>query len=332
MNSTTIYVNRNIDSIFAAAALAVALGRKGYRVFIEFPQESSLKKLNIHNSYAVDILHTSGASLRNSIALSHLSQRKLGLIYKYDTEGKYNIYMKLSNVSSTLEIALEYIKTLNESVSVPGNLLNDLAFIKSNNVKRLTRIGRVLYYAYRWGLNNDDLLHTIYNYAYGVVTTKTLKLSESLEKAARNFEYSLNIKDEIINEQRYMQKDNVALAIISSASEDEFVRSNLIYIKSIINELLSDLCRKHALAVLVYESNQVHEAKFCINRDVPIDLSKMFASLPGDILSYVNYTYKGAQATMTFKNPNNATLDNAIRICNAVISEFIQAIKGVRNN
>lgn len=332
MNSTTIYVNRNIDSIFAAAALAVALSKKGYRVFIEFPQESNLRKLNILNSYAIDVLHTSGALLRNSIAISHLPSKKLGLIYKYDAEGKYDIYMKLSNVGSTLETALEYIKTLNESISIPSNLLNDLALIKSNNIRRLTRIGRVLYYAYKWGSNNDELLHTIYSYAYGVITTKTLKLNDDLEKAARNFEYSLSIKDKIINEQRYMQIDNAALAIISSASEDEFVRSNFIYIKSIINELLNDLCRRHALAAVVYESNRVHEVKFCINKDISVDLSKVLAGLPEDILNYINYTYKGTQITMTFKDSNNATLDNTIRVCSAVISELNQVIKGVKGN
>lgn len=322
MSSVTIYINRGVDSVFAAAALAIALSRKRYRVFVEFPKLEDLKRVSIVSSYAIDVLHTSGATFRNSIAITHAPAKRLGLVYRYDANGRCDVYMKLTNISSTLETALEYIKTLNENVGVPKELLDDVANIKSNNVKRLTRLGKTLYYAYRWSAVSDDVLNALYSYAYNAINVRSMRLSEELEKAARNFEYALEIKDKLINESKYLLTGSGALVLAVREMGNEFIRSNLTYLRCVIDELITELCKRHQLAHVVYEGPIGYEIRSCISRNLGISYSEVMKGLPDDVLSLVDVVSKGDHVVMRFKDVSKATIDNAIKICNAISSRL----------
>lgn len=322
MSSVTIYASRSVDSVFATAVLATALGRRRYRVFIEFPRLEDLKKMNIVNSYTVDIVHTSGAMLKNSIAITHVPVRRLGLVYKYDVSGKHDVYMKFNNINSTLETTLEYVKTLNESIDVPKELLSDIANIKSYNMRGLTRLGRALYYAYRWSIVSDETLNSLYSYAYNVINTRSMRLNEELEKAVKNFEYALSIKDKLIGELRYLLTDNGALVVITDETNDEFIRSNLTYLRSVTDELVIELCRKHKLAYVIYKSMLGYEIKSCICKDFGTSYPELMKELPEDLVNQVEVLSRGGYVLIRFKDVNNATLDNAIRICSTISSKL----------
>jgi len=325
--SITIYTNKNIDAVFAAAALATTLSRRNYRVFIEFPSNPNLEKLNIINSYVIDLTHTNNIVIKNSVAMIHIPTKKLGLIYKYDNDGRYNISMKLSNINSTLEVALEYVKTLNDNIRVPQELLRDLACIKSKEISKLTRLGRTIYYAYRWGAGKDDILFSIYNYAYNLFMSKITKISSDLERNAKNYEYALSLINKVINEEKYTVFEDIATIVLSSSyTEDEFLKNNLQYLKVVANELLNNLCRKHKMVLLINENTNGHEIRLCINKNLNLDPDKIVNNIP-DLLNLVNYLRYKTYITITFKNPEASTLDNAMKLCQMIISNSIQLIK-----
>lgn len=322
MNSVTVYASRSVDSVFATAVLATALGRKRYRVFIEFPRLEDIRKKSIINSYAIDITHTSGAVLKNTVAITHVPMKRLGLVYKYDVSGKHDVYMKFNNINSTLETSLEYVKTINESIEVPRELLNDIANIKSHNMRGLTRLGKALYYAYRWSIVSDEVLNALYSYAYNVINVKSMKLNEELEKAVRNFEYALTIKDKLIGESKYSLIGNSALVVITDEINDEFIRSNLTYLRCVTDELVTELCRKHKLAHVVYRGMLGYEIKSCVCRDFGMNYPEFIKELPDDIINQVEVVNRGSYMLIRFKDVSNATLDNALRVCNTISSKL----------
>jgi hypothetical protein len=325
--SVTIYSNKNIDAIFAAAALATTLSRKNYRVFIEFLNNPDSEKLNIINSYAIDLTHANNIVIRNSIAIVHIPTKKLGLIYKYDNDGRYNVSMKLSNINSTLEVALEYVKTLNDNIRVPQEILRDLACIKSKDISKLTRLGRTIYYAYKWGAGKNDTLLSIYNYAYNLFTSKNTKVSSDLERNAKNYEYALSLINKVINEEKYTVFEDLATMVLSSNYvEDEFLKNNLQYLKVVANELLNNLCKKHKMALLVNENTNGYEIRLCINKNLNLDPDKIINNIP-ELLNLVNYSIYKSYITITFKNPEASTLDNVMKLCQTIISNSIQLIK-----
>ncbi len=320
-SSTTIYASRDLDAIFATAALATTLSRKGFKVFVEFPKSSDMSKISIVNSYSVDITHLNNVQIRNSVAVTHILPKRLGLVYKYDNDGRHIITMKLSNISSTVEVVLEYVKTLNDSIYIPQELLKDLARMKFREISRLTRTGRSIYYAYKWGLGRDETLLTLYNYAYTVFTSKNMKVTPEIERDAKNYEHALSLINVMITEKMYEVVGDAAIVVISSKyGGNEFIKSNLNYLRAVANELLGNLCKEHKVSVMVGEGGSGHDIRLCVNRELGIDVSKILSGLPSDVSDMIAYRTTKTHAHITFKNAELATLDNALKITKALLS------------
>ncbi|MEM0453921.1 MAG: hypothetical protein QXO98_04630 [Sulfolobales archaeon] len=320
-SSTTIYSSRGLDAVFATAALASTLYKKGYRVFVEFPKPSDIGRINIVNSYSIDITHLNNVAIKNAIAITHVPLKRLGLVYKYDNDGKYNTTMKLNNINSTLEVALEYIRTLNDSIFIPQELLKDLSYIKFKELTRLTRVGRTIYYAYRWGLGRDETLLSLYNYAYLLFTTKNVKITSEIEKDAKNYEQALSLINTIINEGIYEKVGDSAIIVISNKYDgNELLKNNIHYLRVVANELLGNLCKNHKMAVMVFENYSGHEVRLCINKNLNLDVDKVLNNLPNDLSDVIEVKSAKTYAYITFKNPENGTLDNSLKVSQAILS------------
>jgi len=323
--STTIYAECRLDSVFATAVLAIALGRKGYRVFVEFPEPTARRGLNILNSYSVDITHLSGASLRNSIALTHIPEKRLGIVYRYGSDGKYSAIMQFNNMNSTLELSLEYIKTLNENVIVPQEIVSDLARIKLGELGKLTRLGRTLYYAYRWNIRNHSYVQTLYNFAYTSLMHKRIKVTDDIQRDARNFEEALKIKDKLINEGIYTQVGDAALVVISDEEPcNEFIRNNFEHLRVVAYDVLNELCRKHPLSILIYKDVQGHEVRVCGSKAVATNIVNYVNELPEDVKNLITYSTRRTCINITFRDLSKATLDNALKVANEVIANYLR--------
>ncbi len=315
MPSSTIYASRNLDAVFAASALAATLCKKGYRIFVEFPRPSDMSKVSIVNSYSVDITHLNTVQIRNSVAITHIPMKRLGYVYKYDNDGRYNVMMKLSNVNSTLEVVLEYVKILNDSIHVNQELLKDIARIKLKEMQKLTRMGRTIYYAYMWGVGRDETLLSLYNYAYTIFTSKNMKLSPEIERDAKNYEYALSLINTVVKENRYDMVGDIATVILSSKYDgNELVRGNINYLKVVANELLSNLCREHRISAIVDEDVSGHSIRLCINRNLSVDASKIIERLPNEILGVIDYKATKNYAYIVFRNSELATLENMLKL------------------
>lgn len=319
-SSTTIYSGRGLDAIFATAALASTLYRKGYRVFIEFPNPANISKVSIVNSYSIDITHLSNVTIKNSTAITHIPIKRLGLVYKYDNDGKYITTMKLSNINSTLEVILEYVRTLNDSIFIPQELLRDLAYIKSKEIFKLTRMGKTIYYAYKWGLGRDDTLLSLYNYAYSLFTSKNVKINPEIERDAKNYEHALSLINAIVNEGIYDKVGDSAIIVISSKYEgNEFLKNNMQYLRVVTNELLGNLCKNNKVAVVVSEGSAGHEIRLCVNKNLNVEVDSVLSNLPADVLSITEIKGAKTYAFMTFKNPEHGSLENALKVSQTMI-------------
>ncbi|MEM0361355.1 MAG: hypothetical protein QXY36_03575 [Sulfolobales archaeon] len=320
-SSTTIYTSRSLDAIFGTAALAATLFKKGFKVFVEFPKPSEMSKISITNSYAVDITHLSNVQIRNSVAMTHVPMKRLGLVYRYDGNGRYSTTMKLSNINSTLEVVVEYVKTLNDNVFVPQELLKDLARIKAKDLSKLTRVGRSIYYAYKWGLDRDETLLSLYNYAYTLFTSKNMKITPEIERDAKNYEYALSLINTIIKERSYEVFGDIATIVISSKyNNHELIKNNINYLRVVSSELLGNLCREHKISVLVNEGTSGYDIRLCVNKDLNIDADRIIRSLPNNILDMVDFKTAKTHAYIVFKNSELATLENALKLTQTLVS------------
>ncbi|MCX8184941.1 MAG: hypothetical protein RMI56_02420 [Sulfolobales archaeon] len=317
--TTTVYAGLTWDDIVGAAALAVGLGRKGYRVYVDLPIREEFNNLKILKSYAVGIQPKSGVSIFNSVAMIYSRSRGVGYVFKYDDNGRSEILMKLSTVRSATEVVNEYLATISAAVEIPQQLVDDIVAMNNGGINKLSKIGRVIYGVHKLKVNDKNVRLTLYNYAYSSIATKNLKLPEELLALYGEYDRSVKLVSELIKEDRFITIGPYKVALITSKHSDEFVVNNLSYLKPFASEILSHICRQSSPAFLIYEgSPNVHEIRACVRFNVSI--VKVVDSIPKEVLDKVKISTTASSVTIEFNNPLDASFENALDLVTQIIS------------
>ncbi|MEM1623008.1 MAG: hypothetical protein QW543_02560 [Sulfolobales archaeon] len=319
--ATTVYAGLTWDDVVGAAALAAALGRKGYRVYVDLPTRTELSSLRILKSYAVGIQPKGGVSIVSSIAMIYSKTRRMGYVFKYDDSGRGEILMKLSTVNSTTEVVKEYLSTINADIEIPQQLIDDIIAMNNGGLNRLSKVGRVLYGVYKLKSNDKNVRLMLYNYAYSSILTKNLKLPQELLLLYREYEKSLKLVDELIKEDRFITIGPYKIALISSKHSDEFIAKNIEYLRPFAPDILAHLCRHSSPAFMIYEEYpNVHEVRACVKYNVSI--VKVVDSIPKELLDKVSISTTPTSVTIEFINPQDASLDRALEVVTQVIARL----------
>ena len=319
--STTIYSDWGWDEVFATAVLAVALMRKGYKVFLEFPSPSERRGLVISKAYSVGITHRDGAKLVNSLALDFISDKKLGLVLKYDSTGKSEVLMRLASMESLTDVALEYVSTLNENVVLPKQIVDDIKNINNQRIDRLSKVGKVMYKALKMNYNNKEFRYLMYRFAYNVVTTKSLKPSEELIRESSKYDEALRLADRMVREGHYINMNNIKILTVSSNFNNEFIRKNLSLLKYVAYDALIRICRNDGFGILIQETELGHTMRICMfsrNRSF-VDIIK---SIPPEVSQKLYIVLRGNHLIIKFRDPKESSLDSMLEIASRVVASL----------
>ncbi len=317
--STTIYSDWSWDDIFSSAVLAIALSRKGYKVFIEFPTPLERRGLIISRSYSVGITHKDGATLLNSLALEYINDRKLGLVIKYDGEGKSDILMRFANASSLTEVTMEYVSTMNERVEVPQQILNDIIAMNNMRLDKLSRVGRVMYRALKMNYSNKEFRHLMYSFAISVITTKSLKIPDQLIREASKYDIAMELGNKLIKESHYIDMNGVKVITVSSKFNNEFIRKNIQLLKSVAYDVLVKACRSDGFAILVQETELGHTMRVCLLRR-DISFVNIIKTIPTEVSQRLLITLRGNHLIIKFKDPKESSLDSMLDLAAKIVS------------
>ncbi len=319
--TTTVYAGVTWDDIVGAAALAIGLSKKGFRVYIDLPVKEEFNNLRIVRSYAVGIQPRNGVVFSSSTSMIYSKVKKMGYVFRYDESGRGEILMKISTVNSVAEVVREYLATINVDVEIPQQILDDIIAMNNGGINKLSKIGRVIYGIHKIKNNDKNVRLLLYNYAYNSILTKNLRLPQELLTLYSEYEKALKIVEELVKEGRYMTIEPYKVAIISSKYSDEFVSSNVEYLRPFVSDILSQLCRQSNPAFVVYEDySNVHEVRVCVKYSTSI--VKVVDSIPKDLVEKLNIVTAPTSVTIEFLNPQEATLDNALNLVNQMISKL----------
>ncbi len=318
-SSTTIYSDWGWDEVFSSAVLAIALSRKGYKVFIEFPTPLERRGLVISRSYSVGITHRDGATLINSLALEYINDRKLGLVIKYNGEGKSEILMRFANASSLTEVTMEYVSTMNERVDVPQQILNDIVAMNNMRLDKLSRVGRIMYRALKMNYSNKEFRNLMYSFAISVITTKSLKIPDSLAREASKYDIAMDLGNKLIKNRHYIDLNGVKVITVSSKFNDDFIKKNITLLKSVAYDILVKTCRSDGFAILIQETELGHTMRVCLlRRDV--SFINVIKSIPPELSQRLLITLRGNHIIIKFKNPSESSLDAMLDIATKIVS------------
>jgi len=324
--NTTIYSGWTWDEVVASAVLTTALIRKGKKVFVEFPSPQEAKNLVITGAYAIGLSHREGVTLRNSIALKFINDKKLGIIFRYDNAGKPEVMMKFANVNSVTETALEYALMLNEKIELPEQLLNDIINMNALRFDKLSRIGKIMYKALKMNYNNKEFRKEMYDFALNSIKTKSLKLSSSLMREATKFDEALRIANKLIKEDHYIKYNDIPILVISTKFNDEFVKTNFNLLKPIAYDVLLKLCRNNGVGMLLLETELGHTLRVCLHKK---DLSfvKIVSSIPRELSEKLLITLRGDHVIIKYRNPEESSFDNVLNLANLITATIISSGK-----
>ncbi len=322
--TATVYVGLALDDVVGAAALAAALGRKGYRVYVDLPIREELSNLRILGSYAVGIQPKGGVNMVDSIAMVYNKAKGMGYVFRYDGNGNGEVLMKLRAASSVTEVVREYLSTISADVEVPKQLLDDIIALNNGSPDKLSKVGRVLYGVYRLKSNDKNVRTMVYNYVYNSIVTKNLKLPSELQLLYNEYERSLKLVDELIKSDRLVTIGPYKVALLSSKHSDEFVVQNIDYLKPFASEILAHACRQRSPAFLIYETSPgVHEIRVCVRYNVSI--ARVVGSVPRDVLDRVSISTSPTSVQIEFTDPSKASVDEALDIVTRMIASLSNA-------
>lgn len=322
--TTTVYAGLTWDDIVGAAALAAALSKKGYRVYVDLPSRDELSNLRIVRSYAVGIQPKGGVSIVNSTAMVYSRSRRTGYVFRYNENGQGEVLMKLSTVSSVTEVVKEYLLTISCSIELPQQLLDDVIAVNDGDLNRLSKVGRMIHGVHKLKGNDKNVRLILYNYAYNSILTKNLKPPQELSSLYAEYEKALKLAEGVVKEGRFMEMGSYRVAIISSRYGDDFIASNLDYLRPFASDILSSLCRQNGLAFLVYENpGGIHEVRACVRYNVSI--ARVVDAIPSDVVDRLSVTTTQTSVTLGFLDPNDATLENSLQLVSRLISNLSKA-------
>lgn len=314
----TVYAGLTWDDIVGAATLAVALGRKGYRVYVDLPTREDLSNLRIVRSYAVGIQPKGGVCLINSTAMVYSKSKRAGYVFRYNENGQGEMLMRLSTVNSVTEVVKEYLLTINSEVELPQQLLDDVVAMNNGGLNKLSKIGRMIYgvHKIKGGDRNTRLL--LYNYAYNSILTKNLKPPQELASLYGEYEKALKLVEDLVKEERLVEIGQYKVAVVSSKHSDDFIINNFGYLKLFASDILSSICRQSSPAFLIYEDlGGVHEIRVCVRYNISI--ARVVDAIPRDAVDRVTVTTTPSSITIKFLDPGEATLDNSLHLVSQII-------------
>ena len=315
--NTTIYSGWGWDETFATAVLATALIRKGFRVYVEFPSPSEKKGLLIAKAYSIGLTQKDGVVLNDSTAIQYIPEKRLGIVLKYDLQGKSDVVMSFSNINSITESTLEYVQTLNEEVRLPEQLIKDIERMSNGNIDKLTKVGKAMLKSLKMNYTSKEFRQVMYSFALKVVTTNNLKISNDLLKEAERYDKAVELAEEVVNRKEYIPYGKLKVLVISSKFSREFVRGNYQLLKPVAYDLLSKICKNEGVAVLVQETDLGHLIRVCL-RDTNISFVKVISSIPRELSDKLLITLRGSHIIIKFRNLEESTLDNALQLTDVI--------------
>ncbi|MCD6323703.1 MAG: hypothetical protein J7L55_01160 [Desulfurococcales archaeon] len=328
--STTIYSGWGWDEVISTAVLATVLLRKGYRVYIEFPQPSEKKGLLISRSYAVGITHKDGAVISDSTAIDYIPEKKLGIVIRYDGEGKGDVVMRFSNVASLTESMLEYVQTLNEEIKLPEQLLKDLELMNRGGGEKLSKVGRTLLKALKMNYSSKDFRKVMYSFALDVIKSRSLRIPEEIAREAEKYDEAVGLAEKIIEEKQFIPYGKLKVIVISSKFSRDFIRNNYGLFKPIAYDILTKVCRNDGVAVLVQETELGHVIRVCL-RTTEVSFVKVISSIPEELSERLLITLRGNHIIIKFKDPSESSLDKALELVERIGTTISTALEGKRN-
>ncbi len=319
--STTVYAGLTWDDILGTAVLATALARKGFRVYVDLPTKEELHGLRIVRSYAVGIQPRNGVTFANSAAMVYSRPKRMGYVFRYGEDGRGEVVMKLSTVSSVTEVVREYLYTINADIEVPKQLLDDVVAMGNGGLDRVSRVGRTIYGVCRLKCNDKTARQLLYSYAYSAVNTGNLRLPQEVLNLYAEYEKALKLAETLVKEDRVVSFGPYKVIVISSKHSDELVASNLEYLRPLATDILNQVCRRSSPAFLVYEDESgIHAVRACVKFNVSI--AKLVNSIPSEILDKLSVSTSATSVSIEFLDPSTATLERALELVGQIATKL----------
>jgi len=313
VRSTTVYAGLTWDDILGTAVLAAALARRGFRVYVDLPTKEELRGLRIVRSYAVGIQPRNGVTFSNSTAMVYSRPKRMGYVFRYYEDGRGEVIMRLSSVSSVTEVVKEYLPTINADIEVPKQLLDDVIAMGNGGLERVNKIGRTIYGVCRLRCNDKSVRQMLYSYAYSAVTTGNLKLPQEILNLYAEYEKALKLAEAVVKEDRVVSVGPYRVVVVSSKYSDELVSSNIGYLRPLATDILNQVCRRSSPAFLIYEDESgVHSIRVCVRFNVSI--ARVVDSIPRELLDKLSVSTSATSVSIEFLDPSAATLERALEL------------------
>lgn len=322
IQNTSIYSKVGLDEILATAILSNALANKGVRVYVEFVPQSLKSPLKIVRSYAVGLTPSQVINIYNSTGFHVLSEKRLGIVTRYDDSGKGEILMSLSETTTLTQTILEYIQTLNTSVELPEQLLKDIMSYTAGRISDVSKIGKALAKAMKVNYNSVDFPNLLYTYFLNIIRSKSYRLSPEMEREAAKYDEALKLIDEILNSENVIRYGSLRVAVVSRNFDKQIVKDNYWLLKPLTHEMLAKLCREDGVGMVVLETELGHTLKVCLGVR-SVSFVNIISSIPKELSSELNVSLKGNHVMIKFRDPSKSSLDAMLNVADIIASGIV---------
>ena len=314
---TSIYAKTGLDEVLATAVLSSALNSRGVKTYIEFVPQVVKNPIKIIKSYVIGITPSPSISIYSSIGLLLIPEKRLGVVTKYDSTGKSEVLMSLSETHTLTQVALEYVQTLNISIDPPEQLIKDIMLLTIGKPAEASKVGKALAKAMRIYYNSPEFLNNLYTYFLQVLRTKSYKLSPEIEEKAMKYDEALKLVDELLKSDSLLNYGPLKVAVISRNFEKPLIKDNYRLLKPLVNEILVKLCKEYEIGMVVLETDLGHTLKICLGSR-KISFVNIISSIPKELSSELNVTLKGNHVLIKFKDPSKSSLDTVLGIADSI--------------
>ncbi|MEM0014054.1 MAG: hypothetical protein QXS42_06470 [Zestosphaera sp.] len=325
IQNTSIYSKVGLDEVLATAILSNTLTSKGVRVYVEFVPQTIKTPLKIVRSYAVGLTPSQFISIYSSTGFHILSEKKLGIVTKYDDSGKGEILMSLSETTTLTQTILEYIQTLNAAVELPEQLLKDVTSYTSGRVNDMSKIGKALAKAVKVNYNSTDFPNVLYTYFLNVIRSRSYKLNPEVEKEATKYDEALKLIDEILNSENVIRYGPLRVAVVSRDFDKQIIKDNYWLLKPLTHDMLSKLCREDGVGMVVLETELGHTLKVCLGVR-SVSFVNIISSLPKELSSELSVSLRGSHVMIKFKDPSKSSLDTMLNVVDIIASNIVSLL------
>lgn len=321
--SVTIYSKSGFDESLATATLATALLNKGSRIYVEFLSNTLSSPVVINSSYVVGVPPSNNLTIVNSTAILYIPPKNLGVVVKYDDQGKSEVLMRFSNVNSLTNAVLDYVETLNAKVELPEQLLKDVILYNQGQIDKMSKVGKAIAKAVKMNYGLIDFTQKLYTYLLEVIKTRSYKLNPDIAKEAEKYDVALRTFEELLNAKEYIQYGNIKVFVISRQISKEAIKNNYAILKPIAYDILVRLCREDGISMVVLETELGHTLRICLGRR-DVSFVNIVSSIRKDLSEKLDISLKGNHVLIKFKNPSESNLDRMLEVVDDIATGIVR--------